>query len=55
LTVVAVPREVENPLINRPQYWKDELNRELIRLRRLLDGSRPECNGAEDLVMRRWT
>jgi hypothetical protein len=38
--------------MNRPQYWKDELNRELIRMRRLLDGAEPECNGAEDLVMR---
>ena len=38
--------------MNRPQYWKDELNRELIRMRRLLDGVEPECNGAEDLVMR---
>ena len=38
--------------MNRPQYWKDELNRELIRLRRLLDGVEPESNGPEDLVMR---
>jgi hypothetical protein len=38
--------------MNRPQYWKDELNRELIRLRRLLDGDEPGCNGPEDLVMR---